>query len=79
LNGGAFVELMPADWELILPYLKENERLFGISVEEDLLRVDGVPRTYAEIYRKVQPAGLEVLAKVSTEVEEYGEDWQAAG
>jgi glutamate synthase domain-containing protein 1/glutamate synthase domain-containing protein 3 len=79
LNGGAFAALTSADWELILPYLKENERLFGISVEEDLLRVDGIPKTYAEVYRKVQPADLEVLAKVSTEVEEYGEDWQAAG
>jgi len=32
LNGGAFVPLTAADWELIHPYLQENERLFGIRV-----------------------------------------------
>ncbi len=32
LNGGRFAPLTPADWELILPYLRENERLFGIPV-----------------------------------------------
>jgi glutamate synthase domain-containing protein 3 len=76
LNGGEFAELTPADWELIWPYLKENQNLFGIDIEADLLTVDGVPKPYNEVYRKVQPAGLAVLAKASTEVEEYGEDWQ---
>jgi AcrR family transcriptional regulator len=32
LNGGRIAELAPADWELIRPYLEENERLFGIKV-----------------------------------------------
>ncbi|MFH1122598.1 MAG: glutamate synthase, partial [Pseudomonadota bacterium] len=41
LNGGEIVALEERDWELILPYLQENERLFGISVERDLLTVDG--------------------------------------
>ncbi len=40
LNGGEFAELTQQDWDLILPYLEENERLFGISVDE-LLTVDG--------------------------------------
>ena len=40
LNGGEIVPLTDADWGLILPYLKENERLFGIAVET-LLTVDG--------------------------------------
>ena len=31
LNGGQFFPLTDADWELILPYLQENERLFGIT------------------------------------------------
>ena len=43
------------DWELILPYLKENERLFGISIEKDLLAVDGESKSPLEIYRKVRP------------------------
>ncbi len=43
LNGGRFVELSQADWDLIEPYLRENERQFGIAVE-DLLTVDGVRR-----------------------------------
>ena len=76
LNGGEFVELSPADWALILPYLRENENLFGISVEQDLLSSDGMERDYREIYRKVQATRLEVLAKVSAVAEEWGEDWR---
>ncbi|MBI2854971.1 MAG: glutamate synthase [Chloroflexi bacterium] len=64
LNGGEFANLHQKDWELILPYLKENERLFGIRVE-DLLTVDGVKRDYSKVYRKVQAVKLEVLAAKS--------------
>ncbi|HSW01089.1 MAG TPA: hypothetical protein VLI39_13010 [Sedimentisphaerales bacterium] len=64
LNGGKFVELAEADWELILPYLQENERLFGITVE-DLLTVDGKPCKPAQVYRKVTPVALKALAKVA--------------
>ena len=42
LNGGAYRPLSPADWKLILPYLEENERLFGIRIDRDLLTVDGI-------------------------------------
>jgi hypothetical protein len=76
LNGGEFVSLSPADWKLILPYLKENERLFGISVENDLLTVNGRKKDYTEVYRKVQAVTLDVLAKESAAVEEWGEDWR---
>jgi len=76
LNGGEFVALSPADWELILPYLEENERLFGISIENDLLTVNGHKKTYTEVYRKVQAVTLDVLAKESVAAEEWGEDWQ---
>jgi len=70
LNGGEFVSLSRADWELIRPYLEENERLFGISVEEDLLRVNGEIRNYREIYRKVQAVKLEVLSRVEQDRED---------
>jgi hypothetical protein len=76
LNGGEIVDLSPQDWELIFPYLEENERLFGISVNNDLLTVDGQAKTYQEVYRKVQAVKLDVLAKASVGVEEWGEDWQ---
>jgi glutamate synthase domain-containing protein 1/glutamate synthase domain-containing protein 3 len=56
LNGGRYADLTPADWRLILPYLEENERLFGISIERDLLVVDGETREPHEVYRKVVPA-----------------------
>ena len=62
LNGGEFADFNEADWELILPYLKENERIFGISIERDLLTVDGVLRTPQEVYRKVGAVRLAVLA-----------------
>ena len=55
LNGGVYRGLAPADWKLLLPYLQENERLFGISIDRDLLTVDGVTRSPQEVYRKVVP------------------------
>jgi glutamate synthase domain-containing protein 3 len=55
LNGGEVVPLEERDWNLILPYLQENERLFGISIQEDLLRVNGAARSPLEVYRKVRP------------------------
>ena len=58
LNGGAFAKLTDADWQLILPYLKENERLFGISVNDDLLTVNGKKRPYSDVYIKVYAVGL---------------------
>ncbi|MFH1292513.1 MAG: hypothetical protein ABIJ44_00085, partial [Pseudomonadota bacterium] len=59
LNGGEIVALEEKDWDLILPVLKENERLFGISVEEDLLAVEGEQRNPLEVYRKVRPKQAE--------------------
>ncbi len=52
LNGGMFADLTEADWGLIEAYLLENERLFGIEVE-DLLTVDGVRLSPSKVYRKV--------------------------
>ena len=67
LNGGAFDDLTNDDWRLILPFLKENENLFGISVEEDLLTVDGVRKTPQEVYWKIIPQKVKDLAKASVE------------
>ena len=55
LNGGAYRPLSAADWKLILPYLKENERLFGIRIDRDLLTVDGIQTSPYVVYRKVLP------------------------
>jgi glutamate synthase domain-containing protein 3 len=55
LNGGEIVSLEEKDWFLILPYLQENEKLFGIRVEEDLLKVDGKAMSPFQVYRKVKP------------------------
>jgi glutamate synthase domain-containing protein 1/glutamate synthase domain-containing protein 3 len=77
LNGGELVPLTQADWELILPYLEENERLFGIPLQT-LLTVDGEVKPPAEVYRKVQAVKLAVLAKVEESgLEEIG--WGEAG
>ena len=67
LNGGEFAKLTPADWELILPYLQENERLFGISIEKDLLIVDGVKKSPEEVYRKIRAVKLAVLTEIKEE------------
>jgi glutamate synthase domain-containing protein 1/glutamate synthase domain-containing protein 3 len=56
LNGGVYRRLTKADWQLILPYLRENERLFDIQIERDLLTVDKVVRLPSEVYRKVTPS-----------------------
>ncbi|MBN2243739.1 MAG: glutamate synthase [Acidobacteria bacterium] len=61
LNGGVLSSLTEADWNLIRPYLEENERLFGIRVQ-DLLTVGGQSRPPQEVYRKVSAVKLSVLA-----------------
>ena len=63
LNGGRFTNVSEEDWNLILPYLQTNEQHFGISVEEDLLVVDGKHLSPGQVYRKVQAVKLAVLAK----------------
>ncbi len=73
LNGGEVVPLEERDWELILPYLRENESLFGISVERDLLTVEGIRRDPLVVYRKVQPKKAAVDVKIDG-LEEWGED-----
>ena len=45
-----------------MPYLQENERLFGISVEDHLLTVDGQKRKPEEVYRTIGAVKLSVLA-----------------
>lgn len=55
LNGGMFVKLSDADWNLILPYLEENQRLFGISIKQDLLTINGTKLSFDKVYRKVMP------------------------
>ncbi|HUT71002.1 MAG TPA: hypothetical protein VMW89_10020 [Desulfatiglandales bacterium] len=55
LNGGEIVSLEQRDWDLILPYLEENERLFGIFIERDLLSVNGSQMSPLRVYRKVRP------------------------
>jgi len=60
LNGGEFYPFQQRDWELIRPMLEENERLFGISIE-DLLRVDGETRDPLGVYRKIGPVSVRAL------------------
>ncbi|RCV65040.1 Glutamate synthase domain-containing protein 1/Glutamate synthase domain-containing protein 3 [Methanophagales archaeon] len=69
LNGGEFSILTAEDWAIILPYLEENERLFGISIEEELLVVNGNKKSPQEVYRKVRPMKAPVLVEC-----EEGED-----
>jgi glutamate synthase domain-containing protein 1/glutamate synthase domain-containing protein 3 len=68
LNGGMFLPLTAQDWELILPFLEENERLFGIRID-DLLTVDGHRLTPDRVYRKVVPqaVGTAILKKEKEE------------
>jgi glutamate synthase domain-containing protein 1 len=72
LNGGRISRLTAADWKLILPYLKENERLFNIPVEGFLLRVDGVAKPPEEVYRKVEAMPLVTLSG-TVQMQEVGD------
>jgi glutamate synthase domain-containing protein 1/glutamate synthase domain-containing protein 3 len=57
LNGGQYAELTEGDWNLILPYLQENERLFAIPIER-LLTVDGKKCAPQAVYRKIVPGAV---------------------
>ncbi len=74
LNGCIFSPFTEKDWELILPYLKENERLFGIKID-DLLTVDGKKLKPIRVYRKVSPS-LEGTPS-TPEKDVYGEEEEA--
>jgi Glutamate synthase domain 1 len=54
LHGGKYVKPTIEDWELVYPYLKRNEELFGISIDF-LLTVNGKRRIFDEVYKKVIP------------------------
>jgi glutamate synthase domain-containing protein 1/glutamate synthase domain-containing protein 3 len=60
LNGGKFAPLSEADWDLIEPYLRKNEKLFGIRVES-LLTIGAEVKPPAEVYRKVAAVQLSAL------------------
>ena len=62
LNGGRLADFTTKDWELILPFLEENEKLFGISVKKDLLTVQERPLDPRQVYRKIEPITLQELA-----------------
>jgi len=66
LNGGQFAKVTNADWELILPYLEENERLFGIRVSE-LLTVGGRKLDPCRVYRKVVPGNVKDIVLEDTD------------
>jgi glutamate synthase domain-containing protein 3 len=76
LNGGQFNPFTDADWELIGPYLEENERLFGVSVD-DLLTVKGQKRRPHDVYRIIGAARSTVLAGTQQDLlmnEEFGDE-----
>jgi len=67
LNGGRFSTMTSKDWDLILPFLKENERLFCISIE-DLLTVNGEVLSPETVYRKIEPVAMTELARYDADV-----------
>jgi len=61
LNGGSFVPMTQADWELIRPYLEENEKLFNVRIM-DLLTYRGRKYKPLQAFRKVGAVKLAILA-----------------
>ena len=60
LNGGKLGYISNDDWDLFRPLLVENERLFGIKVQ-DLLTHKGQVYPAKAIYRKISPTALRAL------------------
>ena len=60
LNGGQLGKMSQEDWQLILPYLLENQELFGVKVE-DLLRTVAQPDEPERVYRKIEAIPLKAL------------------
>jgi glutamate synthase domain-containing protein 1/glutamate synthase domain-containing protein 3 len=79
LNGGHFAELTDQDWDLILPYLEENQKLFGITIDQ-LLTVDGRKQKPEKVYRKVIPGNIKAAASEENtdDIEEAFEEETAA-
>jgi glutamate synthase domain-containing protein 3 len=61
LNGGEFVALTDADWDVIQPLLVENEEHYGIPLAR-LLTVEGEIRSPSEVYRKIIPLKNKALS-----------------
>lgn len=60
LNGGSFFPMSKKDWELMLPYLEQNERHFDIRISR-LLTYEGKELDYTQVYRKIAPIPLRPL------------------
>nr|NGX58705.1 hypothetical protein [Chlamydiota bacterium] len=60
LNGGEIVELTQEDWEVIIPYLEENDNLFNIPISR-LLKHKGRSLSPNQIYRKIRPGAIREL------------------
>lgn len=80
LNGGMYLPLTEEDWELILPFLEENERLFNIKIDS-LLTIDGKRLSPSEIYRKVVPikVGEAVFGKKNSSLYEQTMETETVG
>jgi glutamate synthase domain-containing protein 1/glutamate synthase domain-containing protein 3 len=60
LNGGQLTTVQTSDWQLISPYLEENERLFGVDVRELLAIREGLAEP-GRVYTKVEAIPLKAL------------------
>jgi glutamate synthase domain-containing protein 1/glutamate synthase domain-containing protein 3 len=75
LNGGSIMPFTDRDWELILPYLQENERLFGISIDDHILTVNGKKLRPQEVFRTIGAPKKSVL---SSKALQMNEEWEEA-
>ncbi|HMK82118.1 MAG TPA: glutamate synthase, partial [Candidatus Bathyarchaeia archaeon] len=64
LNGGHLTTVEKRDLDLLLPYLHENEKYFGIKIN-DLLKVRESETDASKVYRKVEAVHLKQLTVVN--------------
>jgi glutamate synthase domain-containing protein 1/glutamate synthase domain-containing protein 3 len=68
LNGGRLTTVEDKDWSLILPYMLENEKHFGVRIG-DLLKIEGKTTDISKVYRKVEAVPLKELAVLNEFIE----------
>lgn len=61
LNGGRFAELDQRDWNLIRPYLEENQRQFGVRLDAGLLQKGDLRLGWDQAYRKIEAVQIQAL------------------
>ena len=74
LNGGVYQDFTDADWQLILPYLEENEKLFGSVTSRDIESALGEEGITIDRRRIIIAEPIKALGVYTVQLKLYGGD-----